>query len=440
LNQAGGPPDGADATVSSAGLRLRRAGSSDVAALLALEAAFPGDRLRRASLARFVASDSVDVWVAEVAGAAVGDAIVVYRRGFHAARLLSLVVAPTHRGRGVGAALLRHAERAAAQRGCVAMRLEVRVDNRAARRLYQAHGYQTMGTTAGYYEDGSAALRLRKRFVAAQARLASVPYYPQSLDFTCGPASLMMAMRAVGWSTPLARAEELAIWREATTVFMLSGHGGTSAHGLAVAARRRGIPARVWVSDAEVPFLDSVRQPEKKTVIALAHEAFGRELAADPAAVTVGDFGDRELVAQLRLGVVPVLLVSGWRFHAEKAPHWLVVTGWDERHVYVHDPFVPEGTERADAVHLPLARSDVARLARYGRARHRAMVLVGDPTLGYGAAQLGAAPEDAPPDDAPPADAPSEDAPLEDASSKDASSKDASSKDASSKDASPSTR
>ncbi len=386
------PLDAADGAAAATAVQLRPAASGDVAALLALEAAFPGDRLRRASLAQFVASDSVDVWVAEVAGAVVGDAIVVYRRGFHAARLLSLVVAPAHRGQGVGAALLRHAERAAARRGCVAMRLEVRADNRAARRLYQTHGYQTMGTTAGYYEDGSAALRMRKRFVAAQAQLLRVPYYPQSLDFTCGPAALMMAMRAVGWPTPLSRAEELAIWREATTVFMLSGHGGTSAHGLAVAARRRGIPARVWVGDADVPFLDSVRQLEKKTVIALAHEAFERALAADPSAVTVGHFGDLELVAQLRQGVVPVLLVSGWRFHAEKAPHWVVVTGWDERHVYLHDPLVPASTERADAVHLPFARSDVARLARYGRARHRAMVLVGDPALGYSAAQLGPSP------------------------------------------------
>ena len=368
----GGVPD-----TRVADLRLRRAVGADLPPLVALEASFPGDRLRSAELARFVRAANVDVWVAEIDGDIVADAIVVYRSGFHAARLASLVVDPRYRCRGIAARLMRHLEAEAVQRGCVAMLLEVRVDNSAARRLYDTLGYELVGTTAGFYEDGSAALRLRKPFGPVRARLARVPYYPQSLDFTCGPAALMMAMRAVGWATPFSQDEEVAIWREATTVFMLSSHGGTSAHGLAVAARRRGVPARVWVRDDEVPFLDSVRQAAKKTVIALSHRAFQAELAHDPAAVIVGDFGERDVVAQLELGIVPLILVSGWRFHAERAPHWLVVTGWDEQHIYVHDPLRPAGTERADAMHLPLARRDLAGLARYGRARHRAMVLVG---------------------------------------------------------------
>ncbi len=367
----------AERHASVAQTRLRRAVVADLPRLLALEASFPGDRLRRADLARFVVAANVDVWVAELQDELVADAIVVYRRGFRAARLASLVVDPQHRGRGIAAGLMRHLEAEAVQRGCVTMRLEVRVDNLPARRLYDALGYELVGTSAGYYEDGSEAFRLRKSFGSIQARLSSVPYYPQSLDFTCGPAALMMAMRAVVWTTPFSQDEEVAIWREATTVFMLAGHGGTSAHGLAVAARRRGVPARAWVGDDEVPFLDSVRRPEKKTVIAVAHRAFQAELAADPAAVTIGDFGEREVVAQLEMGVVPLVLVSGWRLHAAKVPHWVVVTGWDEQHVYVHDPFVPAGTDPADAMHLPLARSDLAGLARYGRARHRAMVLVG---------------------------------------------------------------
>ena len=362
---------------ASAALEVRRADRGDLASLLALEAHFPGDRLGKASLKRFLTSERTDVWVAMADGAVIGDAIVLYRRGFASARLYSIVVDPERRGRGVAGALLERAERAARERGAVAMRLEVRSDNHAAIGLYLARGYESVGTTDHYYEDGGDALRMRKRFVAAHAHLERVPYYPQSLDFTCGPAALMMAMRAVGWSTPFSQAEELALWREATTVFMLSGHGGTSAHGLAVAARRRGVHARVWVGDDGVPFLDSVRSEEKKTVIGVAHRAFEAALAGDPDAVRVGDFGERDVIEQLRDGRVPIVLVSGWRFHAEKVPHWVVVTGWDDEHLYVHDPLVPEGTERADALHLPLPRRQFAGLARYGRARHRAMVVVG---------------------------------------------------------------
>jgi len=358
-------------------VEVRRAERADLRSMLALEAHFPGDKLGRSSLARFVAADSADVWVATEAGSVVGDAIVLYRRGFHTARLYSIVVDPRFRGRGIAGALLEQAEAAARIRGAIAIRLEVRSDNQAAIGLYEARGYEVVGTTDRYYEDDSGALRLRKRFVAAQAHLLPVPYYPQSLDFTCGPAALMMAMRAVGWTTPFSQDEEVAVWREATTVFMLSGHGGTSAHGLAVAARRRGVRARVWTRDDAVPFLDSVRQEEKKTVIALSHRGFVAALADDPESVRIGEFGERDVVAHLQAGVVPIVLISGWRFHAERVPHWVVVTGWDDDHLYVHDPLVPDGSQRADALHLPLPRRQFAALARYGRARHRAMVLLG---------------------------------------------------------------
>lgn len=363
--------------MTSGGVVIRRADGADIPTLEALESHFEGDRLGRQSLRRLVRSHSTDVWLAAVGGEGVGAAVVLYRRAFAAARLYSLVVAPAWRGHGIARALLAHAEREAAARGCVAMRLEVRLDNVAAQRLYASTGYESVGSTAAFYEDGSAALRMRKRFVPEQAHLRVVPHYRQSLEFTCGPAALMMAMRAVGWTAALSQHEELAIWREATTVFMLSGHGGTSAHGLALAARQRGVRARVWVGDADVPFLDSVRSAEKKQVIALAHAAFAAALERDPSAVRVGPFDDSDVVNELRAGVVPLVLVSGWRLYGQKIPHWVVVTGWDDTHFYVHDPHVPDGTERADAIHLPLPRRAFAQVARYGRSRHRAMVLLG---------------------------------------------------------------
>lgn len=356
---------------------VRRAVRRDLEALVRLEEVFPGDRVSRASFARFLDSATADLWVAELDGAVVGDAIVTYRRGFHGARLYSLVTDPAHRGLGVAGALLDAAEATAIERGCVSMRLEVRVDNAPAIRLYERRGYEVVGVTDDFYEDGSDALRMRKRLRGDAARLLTVPYQPQSLEFTCGAASLQMAMRSLGHPTPLGPAEELALWREATTVFMLAGHGGTSAHGLAVAALRRGFDAEVWVDRRGVPFLDTVRDATKKEVVALAHAGFLADFERLGGRERVGDFGADDVEVQLRAGRVPLVLVSNARLHAERVPHWVVATGWDADHLYLHDPLVPEDGDRADGVHLPLRRSDFAAVARYGRSRHRAMVVVG---------------------------------------------------------------
>ncbi|MFU8888414.1 MAG: GNAT family N-acetyltransferase/peptidase C39 family protein [Trueperaceae bacterium] len=365
-------------------MRVRRATRGDLDVLVRLEAAFPGDRLSRASFARFIEGTTTDVWVATAPDDAgrdvvVGDAVVNYRRGFQAARLYSLVTAPAWQGRGVGRALMAAVEEHALERGLVSVRLEVRADNVRAIDLYRRLGYVEVGLTHAFYEDHSDALRMRKRLRADAAQLLAVPYYPQSLAFTCGPASLMMALRALGHAEPLGQAEELALWREATTVFMLAGHGGTSAHGLAVAALRRGFAAEVWVDQAGPPFLDTVRSAEKKRVIELAHAGFVEALAHLGGRVRVGDFGADDVVEQLRAGRVPLVLVSGARLYAERVPHWVVATGFDDDHLYVHDPHLPEGAQRADGVHLPLRRADFARVARYGRARHRALVVVWRP-------------------------------------------------------------
>src|ERR1700742_4780515 len=81
-----------------------------------------------------------------------------------------------------------------------------------------------------------------------------LPYSNQSLDFTCGPSSLMMAMRALDPAQPIDRAHELQLWREANTVFMGKGHPGSSPYGLALAAWRRGFRPELWLS-RRGPFL-----------------------------------------------------------------------------------------------------------------------------------------------------------------------------------------
>jgi ribosomal-protein-alanine N-acetyltransferase len=75
--------------------------------------------------------------------------------------ILTLAVTPGQRRRGLGAALLRAAIDRAVHLGAASMFLEVAVSNRAARALYEAHGFAEAGLRRHYYSDGADALILR---------------------------------------------------------------------------------------------------------------------------------------------------------------------------------------------------------------------------------------------------------------------------------------
>ncbi len=141
---------------------IRRASVADIATLVELERTFPTDRLSARSFRHLLRRGHADVWVYEVSGRTLGDAVVLYRRNTHIARLYSLVVAPRARGKGIGSALVVWAERHAARRGCIELQLEVRPDNKAARALYIGRGYADRGTRPAFYEDGGPALRFGK--------------------------------------------------------------------------------------------------------------------------------------------------------------------------------------------------------------------------------------------------------------------------------------
>ena len=53
-------------------------------------------------------------------------------------------------------------------------------------------------------------------------------------------------------------------------------------------------------------------------------------------------------------------------------------TAFDERFVYVHDPFIDVDERRAlvDCISMPVPRAEFVRMARYGRAQLRASVVL----------------------------------------------------------------
>ncbi|SFR41680.1 ribosomal-protein-alanine acetyltransferase [Marinobacter daqiaonensis] len=364
-------------------LTFRNATLSDTNALVALEnRCFSEDRISRRSFRRFIDMPRDRVILAMENGVLVGYSLVLMHANTRLARIYSIAVAPEMRGRGLGEDLVRESERQAADADRIIMRLEVRADNHGAIALYRRLGYKEFGTLRDYYEDHGDALRFERRilFYEPTRPYPEVPYYPQTTEFTCGPASLLMAMAAVNHGQPMTTLEELRIWREATTIFMLAGHGGCGPHGLALAAWQRGFNATVYISQEGPLFRETVRSEDKKRVLELVHEGFlhdigqaGIELHHDPLTLA-------EIETALRHGSVPVILISMWQLHRSRVPHWVTVCAVDDQFVYLHDPEVDvkEGDTIADKQYLPVDRKVFDRMSRYGRNQPlQAAVIVG---------------------------------------------------------------
>jgi hypothetical protein len=205
-----------------------------------------------------------------------------------------------------------------------------------------------------------------------------VPYYGQTMDFTCGPASLMMAFKYFAPDLKMTRALELNLWKEATLVFMTSGLGGCDPFGLALSSRRRGFATRVILSREQTPFFTSVRDPEKRKVIRIVHEDLREKTETLKVPVSYFDFPFEEIAAGMYRGLIPIVLISTYRLTGERAPHWVVVTGFDRKNVYFNDPDLDSyNHDRSGARNVKISIEEFSRMRKYGRDLHKSVIFVG---------------------------------------------------------------
>ncbi|MEW6648196.1 MAG: GNAT family N-acetyltransferase/peptidase C39 family protein [Pseudomonadota bacterium] len=362
---------------------IRPATPEDIDALVEIEnRCFDTDRLSRRSFRHMITKAHAALLLDEEGGAVRGYVLLLFNAGTSLARMYSIAVDPQYRSRGIGRQLMLAAEQAALAQDCVTLRLEVRVDNASSIALYESMGYRRFGFYDDYYEDHMDALRYEKRLVPSlRPDMARVPYYEQTLEFTCGPAALMMAMGALDPAIELNRRLELRLWRESTTVFMTSGHGGCGPFGLALAAHHRGFGVEVYVNDEGALFIDSVRAEEKKEVIRLVQDDFTEEMAQLGLPLHYRRITVSEMKQEFAHGAIPLVLISSYRIYQEKFPHWVVVTGFDDHFIYVHDSFVDreKGKTVTDCVNMPIPHKDFERMARYGKSGQRAVLIIRKP-------------------------------------------------------------
>jgi predicted double-glycine peptidase len=222
--------------------------------------------------------------------------------------------------------------------------------------------------------------RAKRRKAAPARKRRAVPHYGQTTDFTCGPSSVIMAMRALTPSLKGDRALELQLWREANTIFMgpSGGHGGCSALGLALAAHRRGFGVEVHVNHRGVLLGDRAESKERAEVMRVLQDRDLREARAAGIPVRYDDLDIEDFATALRGGALPIVLNSMEFLHNDPTAHWFVVTEIDDDNVYVNDPWVDSAKGKAprDLTGVPIPRALFEGVTSYGKKRERAAVLV----------------------------------------------------------------
>ena len=134
-------------------VELRRATEADLATVVEMERACYSDPWPTTAFASLPDNKRVFFTVATTAQARriVGYAVAWYV--MDEGELANLAVAPSHRGQGVGSALLDATLLDAMRRGVSQLYLEVRESNVRARKLYESRGFLEVTRRKGYYRS-----------------------------------------------------------------------------------------------------------------------------------------------------------------------------------------------------------------------------------------------------------------------------------------------
>ncbi|MBD1557773.1 ribosomal protein S18-alanine N-acetyltransferase [Vibrio sp. S9_S30] len=359
-------------------MEYRHAQLDDLDSLLHLEnQVFTSDNINRRQMKRFIQSHHCQLFVAKANEQLAGYALVLFNQATQLARIYSIAVSPNFRGQGIAEQLINRCEKGTVERGYITLRLEVREDNLGAIRLYEKHGFKPLKTLIHYYDDLVDGLRMQKRLGTPGPQLTlAMPLYIQTLPFTCGAACLLMSFAALGHPTPPTRKKEVQLWREATTIFMAGGHGGCSGQGLALAAYRRGFSVELWSHSHGIPFIQSVRDPLKKSVIELVHADFMDQIEQTEIQVTHAPPHVEQIENWLKKGAAVLLLISTYRFNGYKEPHWIVLSGMSEQFFYFHDPLVEETQDAVSSAYIPIGKNALEQIVGFGKQKHTACVVI----------------------------------------------------------------
>ncbi|QIG46629.1 hypothetical protein G5V57_01955 [Nordella sp. HKS 07] len=205
-----------------------------------------------------------------------------------------------------------------------------------------------------------------------------VPLYAQTTEFTCGPCSLAMSFAGFDPGRVPDRHLEIALWREATTVFGLTGPGGCDPYAMALAAARRGHETKLFMSTDEPVLLDRGNTEAKRDLMRFVQADFKARASAAEIAIEKRAFDIAEIRDAVAGGAIAVVLIDQMETHGHTAPHWVVAHSVKDDVFLINDPWIDRASFEtgAEAHDLPVRLSVLDRMAWYGEPRYRSAIVL----------------------------------------------------------------
>jgi len=217
---------------------------------------------------------------------------------------------------------------------------------------FRTTGYGMMGgmmdvepTKKGHGEGVFVVISAQKDAARPDKMTLDVPVYRQTTPFTCGPASLLMVLKFFDPKYPFTREEEIALWREST----LGIFHGTCRYGLATAACKRGLKVNISSNKSGIAYecaaVEGLRTTEKDMLKVLFKDMKNRAIQ-NRISETDEDVTVDLLKSYLVQHQLPIVLINAKLVSNDDEPHWVVMTGYDTKFIFINDPLAEDENVR----------------------------------------------------------------------------------------------
>jgi hypothetical protein len=129
-------------------------------------------------------------------------------------------------------------------------------------------------------------------------------------------------------------------------------------------------------------FIDGVRNLDNKLIVERVDKHFKQQAEQQQIPVHYANITQNELIDAFKAGKVPLVMISTYRMDRKKTPHWVVISGYDDDCLYVHDPDPTDGLQNdLDCQYIPIANEDFDRMSVFGKSRLRTAVILSNGTV-----------------------------------------------------------